>query len=50
MGLYTDAKSVVDPDSRQVLVTEWWTSPSNLGEGKVKEGWMEEQVYLASSE
>ena len=49
-GLYTHAKSVVDPDSRQLLVTEWWTAPSNLGEGEVKEGWREEQVCVASSE
>ena len=50
MGLYTHAKSVVDPDSQQLLVTEGWTSQNNLGGGKVKEGCMEEQVYLASSE
>ena len=31
--LYTHAKSVVYPDSRRLLMTEWWTSPSNLGEG-----------------
>lgn len=49
-GLYTHAKSMVDPDSRQLLVTEWWTAPSNLGEGKVEEGWRERQVCLASSE
>jgi len=49
-GLYTHAKSMVDPDSRTLLVTEWWTAPSNLAEGKVEEGWREKQVCLASSE
>ena len=49
-GLYTHAKSAVDQDSRQVLVTEWWGSPSSPGEGKVKEGWREKQVCMASSE
>jgi len=49
-GLYTHAKSMVDPDSRQLLATEWWTAPSNLAEGKVEEGWREKQVCLASSE
>jgi len=49
-GLYTHAKSMVDPDSRQYLMTEWWTAPSNLAQGKVEEGWREKQVCLASSE
>ena len=49
-GLYARADSVVDPDSRQVLVTEWWGSPSNPGEGEVKEGWREKQVRMALSE
>ena len=49
-GLYTYAKSMVDPDSRQLLLTEWWTAPSDLAEGKVEEGWREKQVCLASSE
>jgi len=49
-GLYTRAESMVDPDSRQLLVTEWWTAPSDLAQGKVEEGWRERQVCLASSE
>ena len=44
------AKSMVDLDSRQLLLTEWWTAPNDLAEGKVKEGWREKQVCLASSE
>ena len=49
-GLYTHINSMVDPDSRQLLMTEWWTAPSDLAEGKVEEGWREKQVCLASSE
>ena len=49
-GMYTHATSMVDPDGRQLLVTEWWTAPGDVGQGKVEEGWREKQVCLASSE
>ena len=49
-GLCTHAKSVVDQNSRQVFVIEWWGPPSNPGEGKVKEGWREKHVRMALSE
>ena len=49
-GLYTHARSMVDPDSRQLLVAEWWSAPSDLAQGEVEEGWREKQVCLATSE
>lgn len=49
-GLYTHAKSMVDPDSRQSLVAEWWTAPSEIGQGIVEEGWREKQICMATSE
>ena len=49
-GMYAHATSMVDPDGRQLLVTEWWTAPGDVGQGKVEEGWREKQVCLASSE
>ena len=48
-SMYTHAKSMVDPDGRQLLVSEWWTAPSDVAQGKVEEGWREKQVWLASS-
>jgi hypothetical protein len=37
-GMYTHAKSTVDPDGRQLLLTVWWTAPSGVGQGKMEEG------------
>ena len=41
---------MVDPDSRQSLVAEWWTAPSGIGQGIVEEGWREKQICMATSE
>lgn len=49
-GLYTRVKSTVGPDSRQLLVTEWRTAPSGVAEGRIEEGWREEQICVATSE
>lgn len=49
VGLYGTSNFLVDPLARHDTNVEVWTSPCNIGEGEIEEGWRDKQVCLASA-
>ncbi|KAH6887361.1 hypothetical protein BKA70DRAFT_1573416 [Coprinopsis sp. MPI-PUGE-AT-0042] len=47
IGLYSAGKFVNHPQSRHKAYVEVWTAPSEIGKGRVEEGWRDQQRCLA---
>ncbi|KAH6887358.1 thioesterase-like superfamily-domain-containing protein [Coprinopsis sp. MPI-PUGE-AT-0042] len=47
VGLYSAGKFVNHPQSRHEVYVEVWTAPSEIGKGRVEEGWRDQQRCLA---
>ena len=47
VGLYSTGRFINDPYGRHDSCVEVWTSPSNIGEGEIVEGWRDKQLCLA---